>query len=121
MKCRCRGFVTIRHNDVRDFEAALLSKVCKDVETEPILQPVTGEVLPKTDAAGDEARPDVRARGQASLHGAPPAEARTQSGLHVARWLGALSLKPAVQSQSATERFEALRLRLQQRAAQGTP
>ena len=63
LNCKCGGFVTIRHNDVRDFEAALLSKVCKDVETEPILQPVTGEVLPKTDAAGDEARPDVRARG----------------------------------------------------------
>ena len=63
LNCKNGDFVTIRHNEIRDFEAALLSKVCNDVETEPMLQPVTGEVLPTTEAAGDEARPDVRARG----------------------------------------------------------
>ena len=58
-----RGFVTIRHNDIRDFEAGLLSKVCSDVETEPALQPVTRETLQTGNITEDEARLDVRARG----------------------------------------------------------
>ena len=37
------GFVTIRHNDLRDLTANLLSNVCNDVEIEPKLLPVTGE------------------------------------------------------------------------------
>ena len=61
MNCKKGGYVTIRHNDIRDFEAGLLSKVCSDVQTEPPLQPVTGEIL--AGETGDEARPDVRARG----------------------------------------------------------
>lgn len=40
------------HNNVRDFEANLLQKVCNDVEIEPKLSPVNN----------DEARLDVRAR-----------------------------------------------------------
>ena len=63
MNCKRGGYVTIRHNDIRDFEAGLHSKVCSDVETEPALQPVTGERLQAGNAAGDEARLDVRARG----------------------------------------------------------
>lgn len=63
LNCKRGGFVTIRHNEIRDFEAALLSKVCNDVETEPPLQPLTGEVLPTAGAAGDDAKADVRARG----------------------------------------------------------
>ena len=46
MNCKKGGFVIIRHNDIRDFEANLLSKICNDVETEPTLQPVTREHLP---------------------------------------------------------------------------
>ena len=63
LNCKSGGFVAIRHNEVRDFEAALLSKVCNDVEAEPPLQPVTGEILPTATAAGNDAKPDVRARG----------------------------------------------------------
>ena len=47
------GFVSIRHDTIRDFEANLLKKVCADVEIEPKLQPVNN----------DEAHLDVRARG----------------------------------------------------------
>ena len=53
----------IRHNDIRDFEAGLLSKVCSDVETKPALQPVTNETLQTGNIIGDEARLDIRARG----------------------------------------------------------
>ena len=50
----------MRHNNVRDFEANLLRKVCNDVELEPPLQPLTGEIA--TGLTGDEARPDIRAK-----------------------------------------------------------
>ena len=53
MNCKKGGFVSIRHNNVRDFEANLLKSVCNDVEIEPKLQPIDD----------DEARLDIRARG----------------------------------------------------------
>ena len=39
------GFPTIRHNEIRDLTANLMSEVCHDVCVEPGLQPVTGEIL----------------------------------------------------------------------------
>ena len=57
----CKKGVIIRHNNIRDLEANLLRKVCNDVETEPKLQPVSGEQT--SGLTGDEARPDIRARG----------------------------------------------------------
>ena len=59
--CKNGGFVTVRHNNIRDFEAELIKKVHSDVETEPPLQPITGEII--NGLAGDNARPDIRARG----------------------------------------------------------
>ena len=43
-----RGVYVIpqRHNEIRDLEAKILQTVCTDVEMEPVLQEVTGEVLP---------------------------------------------------------------------------
>ena len=38
-------FSIIRHNDIRDLTARLLSEVCHDVQVEPHLQPLTSEVL----------------------------------------------------------------------------
>jgi hypothetical protein len=61
LNCKKGGFVIIRHNNIRDFEANLLSKVVVDVEMEPMLQPVNGEHL--KGLKGDEARPDIIARG----------------------------------------------------------
>jgi hypothetical protein len=44
MDCKKGGFpVSIRHNEIRDLEATMLSEVCKDVSIEPLLQPLTGE------------------------------------------------------------------------------
>ena len=49
--------------DSRDVTASLLKKVCKDVQTEPPLQPVTAERLPQSANREDGARLDVRVRG----------------------------------------------------------
>ena len=53
----------MRHNNIRDFEANLLKKVCNDVEVEPPLQPINGETFTSQVARGDESRLDIRARG----------------------------------------------------------
>ena len=74
----------MRHDEIKKFEATLLNKVCNDVEVEPPLQPVTGEILNKVCndvevepplqpvtgeifrnkvIEGDEARLDIKARG----------------------------------------------------------
>ena len=45
MSCPKGGFPSIRHNEIRDLTAKLLTEVCNDVCTEPDLQPLTGEVL----------------------------------------------------------------------------
>ena len=45
MNCKKAGFVTMRHEEIKKFEAILLIKVCNDVEIEPHLQPVTGETF----------------------------------------------------------------------------
>ena len=49
------------HNNVRDFEAEMLSKIVNDVEAEPELQLVTGEII--KGLSGNASRPDIRARG----------------------------------------------------------
>ena len=61
LNCKKGGFIIIRHNNIRNFEANLLSKVHSDVQTEPPLQPIDGEIINGAD--GDNARPDIRARG----------------------------------------------------------
>ena len=43
--CPCGSFPTIRHNEIRDFTANLLSEVCPDVGVEPALQPLDSEPL----------------------------------------------------------------------------
>ena len=45
MSCKKCGFVSIRHNDLRDLTAIILSEVCKDTEIEPKLLPLSGEEL----------------------------------------------------------------------------
>ena len=48
---------------MRDLFASLLKDVCHDVEVEPHLQTLTGEVLTSSANSSDEARLDVSARG----------------------------------------------------------
>ena len=45
LSCPHCGFPSIRHNELRDIAAELLSEVCHNVGTEPPLQPITDEYL----------------------------------------------------------------------------
>ena len=55
---------TLRHNELRDFIAEILSEVCADVCTEPPLQPLSGETLTYTTAnVEDGTRLDISAAG----------------------------------------------------------
>ena len=64
MVCPFGGFPTIRHNEVRDLTASLLTEVCHNVATEPCLQPITSETFPLASTnTRDDARLDVKARG----------------------------------------------------------
>ena len=61
MNCKRGGFIIMRHNNVRDFEENLLKTTLNDVEVEPKLQKIDNEGL--NGLTGDDARPDIRARG----------------------------------------------------------
>ena len=63
MVCRRRGFIIQRHNELRNLEAEMLKVVRNDVQTEPALHGINGEVLtPDTKRAAD-ALVDIHARG----------------------------------------------------------
>ena len=64
LSCPTGGFTIIRHNEVRDLLANLLTEVCHDVSVEPHLQPLSGESFPhRTASTEDNARLDVAANG----------------------------------------------------------
>ena len=64
LSCPHGGFPSIRHDDIRDLTAKLLTEVCSNVAVEPTLQPLTGERLTHlTSNTEDGARLDVRAQG----------------------------------------------------------
>ena len=64
MVCHMGGFPTIRHNEVRDITASLLTEVCSNVATEPHLQPLSEEAFRLASANTDDgAQLDIRARG----------------------------------------------------------
>ena len=64
MICPMGGFPTIRHNELRDLTATLLTQVCHNVATEPHLQPLSGESMSLRSAiTTDNARVDIRANG----------------------------------------------------------
>ena len=64
LSCPFGGFPSIRHNEVRDITAHLLSEVCHNVGIEPHLQPLSGEILDlRTANREDGARLDIKAQG----------------------------------------------------------
>ena len=63
MVCRHGGLIIQRHNEIRDLEAEMLRMVCTDVETEPVLQEITGEELNRGANKAPDAQLDVHARG----------------------------------------------------------
>ena len=51
------GFVTLRHNKLRDITGEFLEEVCQDVAIEPILQPVAdNNLVPSKATANDGTR-----------------------------------------------------------------
>ena len=61
--CARGGLPTIRHNEIRDLTANLLTDVCNDVRIEPKLQAVTTEHLTGAANSQDGARLDISANG----------------------------------------------------------
>ena len=58
--CKNGGFVTIRHIDLRELTAKILSEACYDTEIESALVPLSGEDLrDQTTNRSNEARLDV--------------------------------------------------------------
>ena len=64
MICKKGGFITLRHNELRDITQEMLTEVCKNVESEPLLQPLSGEKLKyQTSITENNARLDLSALG----------------------------------------------------------
>ena len=60
LSCSRGGFPSIRHNEIKDITAELLTEVCYGVGTEPCLQPITDEVFSyRTATKEDGARLDI--------------------------------------------------------------
>ena len=64
LSCKKGGFVTNRHNQVRNITAALLNEIYNDVQIEPQLQSLSGKYFDaKTANKHEDARLDISARG----------------------------------------------------------
>ena len=64
MTCKRGGFTILRHNEIRDMTAKLLSEVCHNVATEPPLQPLSGGTFTHRSVnVSAEAHLDIKARG----------------------------------------------------------
>ena len=64
LSCPKGGFPSLRHNEIRDLTANLLTEVCSNVCVEPELQPLSGESLKnRTVNTEDHARLDIAANG----------------------------------------------------------
>ena len=62
LNCKLGGYVVMRHNNLRDYEATLLREVCHDVKVEPDLLPLGASGTTSRNKA-NKARPDVSAIG----------------------------------------------------------
>ena len=64
LSCPRGGFPSLRHNEIRDLTARLLTEVCNDVQIEPELQEITTEAMSGRSAnTTNGARLDVAASG----------------------------------------------------------
>ena len=60
LSCPRGAFPIIRHNEIRDLTASVLTEVCHDVRVEPDLQPITDETMTAATAnTSDGARLDI--------------------------------------------------------------
>jgi hypothetical protein len=60
--CKKGGYVSLRHNSLRDRTAEIMRITCRDVSIEPDLLPINGAQLPPGSNKADNARLDVAAR-----------------------------------------------------------
>ena len=64
LSCKKGGFIAQRHDTIRDLLISHISKVCRNVETEPLLQPLDNEVFNlQSTFMSREARLDMKAGG----------------------------------------------------------
>ena len=63
LSCCKGGFPSLRHNEIHDLTAHLLTEVCHDVRVEPNLQPITGVFSSATSNTQEGACLDVVASG----------------------------------------------------------
>ena len=63
LTCKRGGYVIMRHNALRNAEAALLEEVCHDIRVEPDLIPIEGEILHSGTTTADRARLDISGHG----------------------------------------------------------
>ena len=62
--CKKGGFVAQRHDNIKNLLVSSLAKVCKNVESEPHLQPLDNETFTfRTANTSEEARLDIKAGG----------------------------------------------------------
>ena len=45
LSCKKGGFIAQRHDTIRDLLPSHMSKVCRNLETEPLLQPLDNEIF----------------------------------------------------------------------------
>lgn len=58
------GFVSLRHNEVRDITYEMITEVYKEVEQKPVLLPLSGKQLQyQTSNTQENVRLDISARG----------------------------------------------------------
>ena len=62
LTCKRGGYVSLRHNALRNTEANIMKEVCCDVKLEPPLIPVENELLPQSTNTQEKARLDISAR-----------------------------------------------------------
>ena len=62
LSCKKGGYVTMRHNNIRDLEAELMKEVCFDVKVEPVLLPLDTDIARNGNTA-EKARLDVSGVG----------------------------------------------------------
>ena len=63
MSCLKGGYIHRRHDRIRDMIADLLDGVSANTQIEPMLQPLSGELIPSGANTEDEARLDIATRG----------------------------------------------------------
>ena len=66
LTCKKGGYVSMRHNSLRDGIANMMKEVCSDVVTEPALLPTNANDFGSRANTADEARLDISARGMNS-------------------------------------------------------